>query len=1106
MGKGSVFMKKNFLIMVIVLALVMCFAVAVSAQTYYEPYTLSYNSNHKDTGWYRGGPHAGWVLDNRGGTPLSVNSIEYNTFQDTSTEHASSFYKNLNKVDEGVVTLETSFKIANGRDGFKIRFIDENGKTVYSLETIGGNFKTLQPDASYRLLRAMPSTIRSINVRITVKLDFENKVAHTYINDSYYNTDPLLSDNIMRFAYMSDEKSTITVNLTNTTKITANYYIHDDFLYHTSTNKILPYGWTSTDLTNAHIKSTEGFVSNNATLTRAIDSAVSGKVAFEGIFYASTGAKGSLKLVGSDVDVADITFDGKNITSSGVVAYKDYLENFWNKFRIEADLVNHTADIKINGRKVKTVDLPEISYVNGIKITSDNTAEIKFDDIKLFSLVEHDDYVPEPVLPAKDKYSVGINVCPLWSYESTHTWVNIATFEEFRPVLGYYDEGNPEVADWEIKMLAEHGVDFQAFCWYADKGNGPLKHQRHSMALHDGYMNAKYSDMMKYAIIWEARSGSAPTSMQAVYDYFVPYWIENYFKDDRYMTVDGNLIMFVYDYGTYIHHGICGSNFSNTKTLFATIKGMVEEATGMPLVILSVMPESAGSSYLRSAGLDGVSAYHWNKGGSSWDYTREGIINAANAAKNNLTWSVPTISTGFNTLPWVDGSRYPSISVEDFKTGLSWIKNTFLKTYSNYTRADWQKNLVMLSNWNQYGEGTYIMPSGLNGFGYLEAVREVFTDGSNADTHTDYIPTEAQLARLGKNYPQYFKPIRRTFDEKEIAKNKANGVDGKLYVNGTPIQSPETSTDSSGTVKTLSEPILPEKTASGAIYYPFDAYWINGAASSTSIAHFLNLHYEWEWDWENGKLTLYGYKDTYAEFTVGSNIVKYHGGTITLPDPIYVRDGYPMLHMDTLCEVFSLAYHYSGNSIYVTTNSTLKKIGTTLNITAPVAGAVPQTTISGTGFTANIKWSFDATSVFDPNTSYTATVTIDPAVGYTTSGLCASDYVVNGATSVTCDDSSVTLKVKFPRTAGNVSTKTTVSTVNGQKVYDVALTGTVPGNVIVIAGYNQNRYVCGEIRTVTNLTTERFVLQQEADLVKVFIFSSDSALWFRPLSEAETVA
>ena len=77
----------------------------------------------------------------------------------------------------------------------------------------------------------------------------------------------------------------------------------------------MPYGWTSTDLTNAHIKSTEGFVSNNATLTRAIDSAVSGKVAFEGIFYASTGAKGSLKLVGSDVDVADITFDGKNITS-----------------------------------------------------------------------------------------------------------------------------------------------------------------------------------------------------------------------------------------------------------------------------------------------------------------------------------------------------------------------------------------------------------------------------------------------------------------------------------------------------------------------------------------------------------------------------------------------------------------------------------------------------------------------------------------------------------------------------------------------------------------------------------------------------------------------
>ena len=34
----------------------------------------------------------------------------------------------------------------------------------------------------------------------------------------------------------------------------------------------------------------------------------------------------------------------------------------------------------------------------------------------------------------------------------------------------------------------------------------------------------------------------------------------------------------------------------------------------------------------------------------------------------------------------------------------------------------------MISTWNEYGEGTYIMPSkGNGGFGYLDALREVYT-------------------------------------------------------------------------------------------------------------------------------------------------------------------------------------------------------------------------------------------------------------------------------------------------------------------------------------------------------------------------------------------
>ena len=59
----------------------------------------------------------------------------------------------------------------------------------------------------------------------------------------------------------------------------------------------------------------------------------------------------------------------------------------------------------------------------------------------------------------------------------------------------------------------------------------------------------------------------------------------------------------------------------------------------------------------------------------------------------------------------------------------------------------------MLSNWNEFGEGTYICPSGLNEFGYLECVREVFTGGCASDTETNIKPSANQLKRLSTLYP-----------------------------------------------------------------------------------------------------------------------------------------------------------------------------------------------------------------------------------------------------------------------------------------------------------------------------------------------------------------
>lgn len=130
----------------------------------------------------------------------------------------------------------------------------------------------------------------------------------------------------------------------------------------------------------------------------------------------------------------------------------------------------------------------------------------------------------------------------------------------------------------------------------------------------------------------------------------------------------------------------------------------------------------------------------------------------AEAAAKNDMWMIPTLSTGFNSLPW-HGKRYPNMAVFDYKDVLAWMRDTCFDKYS--AKGKWQENLYMLSTWNEYGEGTYVMPAEkLNGFGYLEAIRGEMTNADN-DEHKDIIPTQTQLDRIGKNYPQHVRLLRR---------------------------------------------------------------------------------------------------------------------------------------------------------------------------------------------------------------------------------------------------------------------------------------------------------------------------------------------------------
>lgn len=132
------------------------------------------------------------------------------------------------------------------------------------------------------------------------------------------------------------------------------------------------------------------------------------------------------------------------------------------------------------------------------------------------------------------------------------------------------------------------------------------------------------------------------------------------------------------------------------------------------------------------------------------------------------------------------------------------------------------------------------------------------------------------------------------------------------------------------------------------------------------------------------------------------------------------RDGYRFLGWSTAAngnpvDVVSFIPG-TDTTLFAVWSNSKDTINKTLELNAPIAEAVPQTIVTGTGYTASVTWSPAVTDKFGYDTEYTATVTITPEQFYTTEGIEADSYVVRKATSVRNTANSNVVTVKFPKT------------------------------------------------------------------------------------------
>ncbi|WP_248927470.1 OmpL47-type beta-barrel domain-containing protein [Paenibacillus hamazuiensis] len=708
---------------------------------------------------------SGWDIRRAGGS-VSYGYVNWFKITDGSAVLPVSMNRKFVAQSAGTVTLEFRFKPAAAMDGTKwllrsdstdaVSVKLQSGSIVW--EGGGGQTTVLQP--------------YSVNTEYGVKIvaDIDNDRADVYVNGALKASGAAFKQavaSLNNFQVQTGDSSTGELFF-SPVKLYKGYVVNEKFI--SLMPGFLPQDWQTNAAGGTIAVQEMDSASRPDVYSLKLDAAgATGALSFAKTIPAQTG---NLVLEYSvlipqkkDGLAAELTSGGSAVlkltTANGKLGYVDgsgqfvaiydYVPNLWYKIKVKLNRVAGTADIYVNSKlNTQAVSIGAVAGpVDGVRfsIASGSVGGVMWlDDIAIYpDLPLPADYVPAPIVPSySGDHLVGIQTCPLWREGHHLGWDPINPYTERTPYLGFYDEGSPETADWEIKWMAEHGVDFQLACWFRPHGgNGnPVKDPYMGFAINDGYMNSQYGDRMKFAIMWENGASSANGSSD-FRNNLVPYWIEMYFKDPRYMKIDNKPVMTIYGMSGLLRD--FGGTVAGVKAELDYLRSAVKQAGFADIVLLTTNSgtDPQQLSDRKAAGFDAIYTYSWGYSAGHEELQKEMLTRQSGIGAIDV---LPTISMGRDDLPWGLSSGYFATPGE-FQSVAEWVKNSYMPSLP---AGNLGKRIVMLDDWNEFGEGHFIMPAGLAGFGYLDAIRNVFTDGG---AHQDAVPTQAQKDRIDVLYP-----------------------------------------------------------------------------------------------------------------------------------------------------------------------------------------------------------------------------------------------------------------------------------------------------------------------------------------------------------------
>jgi len=355
------------------------------------------------------------------------------------------------------------------------------------------------------------------------------------------------------------------------------------------------------------------------------------------------------------------------------------------------------------------------------------------------------EYVPRPKKVETDLL-VGAHHCPLWEPDQFHLWDQVVRYPERTPELGFYSQNHPEVADWETLWASEHGVGFFLYCWYRASQGEPVK-MRFGSAIHDALFQSRYQEHIQFAIMWEnqARGMAGVEDERDLMEHLLPFWMEHYFKRPNYLKFHNKPLLFVYR-PEFLIQDLGGEE--QVKVAFQKMRKACEREGFDGLVLLGEYRglDPNHLQLLKRLGLDYSFAYCWyihdhpepsRAIDTQMEYIRK-------TQELGILPQVVTVSQGWTG--WRNEGSVWRIPPLDFEVLLRRAK----EFVSTLPEEELGHHMLLLDNWNEWGEGHYLAPHRQYGFGYLDAVRRVFSEAPLA--HEDVVPRQIGLGPYDMDY------------------------------------------------------------------------------------------------------------------------------------------------------------------------------------------------------------------------------------------------------------------------------------------------------------------------------------------------------------------